>query len=306
MTASRTQINVVTSLDANYLQHCCVMLCSLFRNSPECLFHVYLVINFEDNADLVRLKRFVAGSGHVLRIVKINDEQVNAFKTAHHITTATYYRLLIPALVDAGVLRILYLDVDVIIKKSVSDLWKTDIAGYALAAVCEPLPNPRELPETPSGRKYFNAGILLLNLDVWRKENISERLLQYLQKYHTALEMLEQDALNALLYDQWLELHPKWNQTVGLYSLAASQSDWDNQAIAESLQNPAIVHYTGSSKPWHYLNTHPFKHEYYTYLTFTPWQNFKHPEETAWHAFKQYVKQALNLLGGKRKYEVYR
>jgi lipopolysaccharide biosynthesis glycosyltransferase len=305
MNSNRPIISVVTTLDADYLQHCAVMLSSLITNNPVYSFHVYIIINFADNADLQRLEKFITASKNTLEVIRVNDGQINNFQTVHHITTATYYRLLIPDLVPAGLSRILYLDADLIVKKDIYSLWNTTLDNYSIAAVIEPLFNRHDALKIPYGTDYFNAGVMLINLEKWRSEQLSQKLIDYINQNNGSLEMLEQDALNALLFNQWLPLPIYWNVSTLYFVSTAGNLGMSEHELQEILQQPGIIHYTGSSKPWHYLNKHPLKKEYYQYLRLTPWKNFKHPEETVWHQMKQSVKKIFNIIYGRNKFEVY-
>ncbi|QHT70541.1 glycosyltransferase family 8 protein [Rhodocytophaga rosea] len=305
MNPSKELIPVVTTLDAGYLQHCAVMLGSLFKNNPTYNFHIYIIISFADNNDLQKLKSFVTNYQHALEIVRIDDKEINNFQTVHHITTATYYRLLIPGLLPVSINKVLYLDVDVIIRRDISDLWNTNIENYSVAAVMEPMFTRHAKLNIPKEANYFNAGVLLMNLEKWRKNDTTRQILTFIDKNNGSLEMLEQDALNAILYDQWLCLPFVWNVTSVLFTATAKELHIDESELINVITNPCIIHYTGYSKPWHYTNTHPFKKEYYKYLQLTPWKNFKHPEETVWHKIKQSGKKLMNLAYGRKKFEVY-
>jgi lipopolysaccharide biosynthesis glycosyltransferase len=62
--------------------------------------------------------------------------------------------------------------------------------------------------------------------------------------------------------------------------------------INECLDNPAIVHYSTPAKPWFKETSHPFKKDYYHYLSFTPWKNYK-PVFRNW---KTKIKYCLKLI----------
>ncbi|MDJ1482396.1 glycosyltransferase family 8 protein [Cytophagaceae bacterium YF14B1] len=299
-------IHIVTTLDSNYIQHCGVMLSSLFLNNPHYSFTIWLIIDFEDNRELKKLSKFIKSRNHLLKIIKIGGDQVRHFQTVHHITTATYYRLLIPDLVDLTLKRILYLDVDIIVKQDIFSLWSIPLDTNVITAVTEHGFNRHSELRLNKDAKYFNAGVLLINLEKWREKEITKKILAFLEKEHQNLTMLEQDALNIILADDWKEISLSWNLTTNAFGLQLHSLDpLIQKEIEESIKLPNIIHYTGSSKPWHYLNTHPLKQEYYYYLSFTPWKSFKHIEETHWHKIKQRFKRFLNLVSGKNIFEIY-
>ena len=63
------------------------------------------------------------------------------------------------------------------------------------------------------------------------------------------------------------------------------------QEYLESNKNPSIIHYTGSSKPWQYLNKHPLKNEYYKYLKRTCWKKYIPKDKNIKNVSKMFVKK---------------
>lgn len=296
-------INIVVTVDINYIQHAGVMLCSLFENNWENHFNVYIIIDFDHNDNLQQLKKLVNRYKQELEFIKIDKTQVNNLILSGHATQAVYFRLLIPLVLDRNISRVLYLDSDIIIKRDIRKLWEVEIEEYALAAVAEPLFDRHEQLGISVENSYFNSGVMLINLDYWRKENISQKVLKFIQNNPDKIIFWDQDGLNVFLKDQWLELPPVWNQQTSHFSLPAIEVA--EKKILECLNDPAIIHYSSKFKPWHFWCDHPLKAEYYTYLKSTPWKGFQLIENSQWHQFKQCIKRAVNTLIGRKIFEVY-
>lgn len=130
------------------------------------------------------------------------------------IPETAYYRIAIPELFrDKGLERILYLDCDMIALTDISELWEVDLSGYILAAVEDAGFHHRleKMAVACDSTKYFNSGFMLINMEKWLSENVTKRVLRYIHDNPEKLKFHDQDALNAILHDQWLQLHPKWN-----------------------------------------------------------------------------------------------
>ncbi|WP_396126164.1 glycosyltransferase family 8 protein [Anaerobacillus sp. CMMVII] len=183
--------------------------------------------------------------------------------TIGYITKETYFRILLPELLSSKIKKVLYLDCDLIVKKDISELWNTDIKKYILAAVDESSMFgsgrrrrlKKELGISKRSR-YFNAGVLLLNLKKWRKDGVSERIVNYLKR-HPKLTFMDQDALNAVLHNEWHQLDYKWNYTT---------YHWDQFPHVK----PAIIHFCGWRKPWN--SDIRYKEEYFKYLKSSMWE----------------------------------
>ncbi len=270
-------IQIVCTIDDNYAQHCAVLLASIFKNNPNHSFKIFIVHNGlrVDNVD--KLCSF--GREHLaeLEFIKIDEEQLKHVPISAHVTLATYYRLLLPKVLPESTHKILFLDCDMLVRSDLGQLWATDIQDVPLAACSAPL--NRQFKENlglQADSDYFNAGVLLVNILKWREEQVSERALDFTNKHADRIVFWDQDVLNFLFEGQWLRLPYTWNAGEHFFNPNPELYDLklDNQVFYEVQTNPAIVHFTGKSKPWHYMSRHPFKMEYYQYLRETPWQNF--------------------------------
>jgi lipopolysaccharide biosynthesis glycosyltransferase len=228
-----------------------------------------------------------------LRWVSVNTHLIEDLPTHEWITTASYLRLFIPDVVPENRSRAIYLDSDLQVEASLRRLWTKDLGGHAVAAT-QAYGTPyvssslgitkyKELghaPDTP----YFNSGVLLFNLDRWRRENVAEQVIQYLRAYEDHLQMVDQEGLNAVLADDWKPLDLKWN----VMSHLVNFEDWPETPFKERvrsqrdelMRNPYIYHFAGGSKPWQIGCNHPAQLEWVGYLWESEW--FSPGERLRW------------------------
>jgi len=180
-----------------------------------------------------------------IRWVTVDLEAFRDFGTLDYISAMTYARFLIPRIFPDTVSRVLYLDADILVLNDLSELWETNLEGAVLGAVLDGLdpqlksdrPGLEEIPRVCS---YFNAGVLLIDLQRWRKEGVSERALAYLRK-HPLSPYADQDALNVVCDARWKQLDRRWN----------FQEHYRKRlAGTPPAERPGIVHFVTSSKPW--------------------------------------------------------
>lgn len=187
----------------------------------------------------------------------IDDAQFAELPTGH-LASAAYFRLLIPDLLDEP--RAIYLDSDVVVRRSLRPLMERDLRGCAVAAARnltvpflasrQGVAGWRELDLPPSAA-YFNSGVLVMDLERWRSDRITERALDYAERFEDGVSFADQDALNAVLVERWDELEPAWNQMPLIFD------DWSGvfallpeDDVEEAREDPAVVHFAGSDKPW--------------------------------------------------------
>lgn len=165
----------------------------------------------------------------------------------HHVSAETNFRLEIASL-KPELDKILFLDVDLVCNTDISQYWDLDISEYCAACVPD-APNYKnsnqEFQQKTGLKEYYNTGVCLMNLDKCRKNNIEDRIKQAIQQYGPFLRFPDQDLLNIAFQDHVLPLPHSWNVMV----LAI---DWFYPAniIKEVQQNPLILHWAGTEKPW--------------------------------------------------------
>jgi len=203
----------------------------------------------------------------------------------NYISIAQYYRIFIAELLPEQIKKAIYLDCDLVVNKDLSQLWQTDLGeNYVLAAqdtwihsvsANNGLLNYQELGIDPYA-KYFNSGVLVINLEKWRREKIPNKAIEYLNHYKEHILYGDQDILNALFTGQWGELDPRWNVTARVYEY----SDWHESPYSENIYNhliqnePYIIHFVSGEKPWNSRNV-PLAEYFFHYIDMTTWSGWR-------------------------------
>jgi lipopolysaccharide biosynthesis glycosyltransferase len=265
-------IHLVFALDKNFIQHCGVCLASIFQNNVNESLVIHIIYDEPNDKDLKTLKKFIHRNNHDLKIHFFDKTMVSGFKVSLHVSPATYYRLFIANLVDSE--KVIYLDCDTIIIGSLLELWKTDLNDNIVGAVVS------------DGQDFFNAGVLLLNLNRWKQQAITAKCISWLGNNNENIQFWDQDALNAILKNSFRPLPEQWN----FIRTTISESDLKSQDIR-------ILHFVGGHKPWNFYCEHPLKSQYFKYMAHTPWKNYTIPEETVTFKIKSKVKTVLRKAG---------
>lgn len=153
-----------------------------------------------------------------------------------------YSRLLIAALLPQHITRAVYLDSDVLIQSDISPLFTLPLGGAPIAAVVDYVigSNQHELPsawERSHSRRYFNSGVLVVDVEQWRATALGDRTMTYAAEADHVLVFPDQDALNAVV-DSWQELDYRWNvQPWALFMLRRQWRRW-SQSL-EALLGPS-------------------------------------------------------------------
>ena len=278
-------LNIVACTDKWYVMPTGVMMYSVCINNQDSdiTFHVIVdeSVTLKSKDDLKKtVERFV---NKRVAFYEINSHLIDNYPTRKKkitITQAAYYRLFLTDIVTSNINKVLYLDGDTIVRHSLASLWEIDLSGYALAAVTDMSSGNIEYYNRlgyPMELGYFNSGVLLINLDWWRKNNAISLFVEYITKYSERIKFQDQDILNAVFSNHILFLPVTYNFQHGFLKRIPNY-DYRKyeKEVEEARKDPVIVHYT-LGKPWEKTvpDAHPFTSTFTKYQRQTIWRNSK-------------------------------
>lgn len=292
-------IPVVLAADNNYAMQVAVTACSVLANLDcDTSISFFIIDGGIRRKNQQKIIKSLRGKNCTVKFLTVADtpslkriKEVFAYSetdgaTIHKgaISLATYYRLLLPELLANEIDKVIYLDCDLVVEQDLSKLWQLDLSNDFLAAVPDMwIPSvsaPNGLLNYQSlgisaNSKYFNAGVLLINLRKWRDENILGQAMDYLKNQKEYIRFHDQDILNSLVASQWYELDPRWNLTPGIFEYTSWQESPFSETVYDELVNaPYIVHFAASVKPWNSRDAH-FKRYFFKYIDLTAWSGWK-------------------------------
>ena len=197
-----------------------------------------------------------------------------------------YIRLFVPFFVPEGVEKVLYLDVDMLVLNDITKIFEIELGDNLVGAVADPriqtfdnpwggVSNYRELGISGDTR-YFNTGLLLLNIPLWKEHRITEKIIECIEQNAWVAKYPDQYGLNVILAKKWLEISPLWNHFAH-----------------EGGVQPNIIHFTERKPIFNsYNNDKEYQELFFKYLRLTQWADFKTINEA-----RRYSKKLQNVLG---------
>lgn len=295
-------IHIVLAVDNNYAQHAAVVITSVMKNTKftgRILFHI-----FSDKVNIYNknlLRKTAENYNAIAQFYDLDNNLVfdNLFVSGH-ISKAAYFRLDIANILDRDIEKVVYLDVDLVVYGNIEELWNYDLNQYPIGAVNDYgiITSKKYMKQKLSVisekcNKYFNSGVLLIDLKQWRKNKFSERILKLAS--NNEFPHHDQDALNIVFFDNWYELPLKWNILPPVFNLMPKVllNDKFRKNAIEALSAPGIIHYAGKSKPWEFVEIHNFNDKYYEYLQKTEFKNEMMPKLAGGKKEKSAVRQMI-------------
>jgi lipopolysaccharide biosynthesis glycosyltransferase len=262
-----------------------VMLRSLAINlQPDCQVEVYAVDDGIPPADKAKVQASLTNRMK-LHWVEPSRSTLAGLPTWGRMPMTTYQKLTLGEWLPAHVEKALWLDCDLLVLDDIAPLWRINLDGRHAFAVPDqrvPFVSSRfgvapyhDLGIAPSA-KYFNAGVLLIDVARWRSDDVAGQAIHYLQTYRDRVFFWDQEALNAVLAGRWGELDAAWNTHPTINHLVGHDAPAkQNDALDGLSHNIRIAHFSGNIKPWNCGGSGPYHDLYFRYLDQTAWAGWR-------------------------------
>jgi lipopolysaccharide biosynthesis glycosyltransferase len=261
-------IPVVFAANDDFAAPLAAALYSLKRSSHSVLDIRILYISGRLNSDNRRKLCFATDDTFSVSFMEIFPCQLPVHPNPR-ISMETYLRFLLPEVLSEYD-QAIYLDCDILVFSDLAEL------------ACMPMTEPVSAVVNDEAEvgycddilgfnkgEYFNTGIMIMDLNAFRAQNISEKCISYLTT-HPDAKYQDEEALNVVLRGHWCRLPLKWNLQWKLHELKKLENAPDAENFAFS--NEGILHYAGNEKPWEFTDR-----EYASYFTeiiaHTPYQS---------------------------------
>lgn len=300
-------LNICMASDDNYAMHMGVCMVSVMENNQNNFdninFHILDNNLSEDNVnklDSIKLNypnmnihyydiyKFFK-ENDVFNLLNSNLGDENEFYSI--LGVSTYARLFIGELLPPEIDKILYIDADTLVLNDLSELMEIDLNNYSVAGVIDIFANisKNTFKDVACGNTFINAGVLLINVDNWRKNNFSKLSVDLINNHSNKKHLHDQNILN-ILSENIYYLDPKFNLMSIYYyvnykkfveinkNFGVVDDFYDIKDVENALKNPTILHFISQLwyRPW--INKdpksrNPFSDKYFYYKNLSPWKN---------------------------------
>lgn len=275
-------MNVAYSCMDNYAQHAGVSILSLLENNQDiddiC---VYMFDNNIGQQNKERLKEIVDRYGRRIKFIDMDDIS-KSMKVSTDFCRSTYGKLFMAELEEVD--RMLSFDCDTIVTGSLKELLTYDMEDTLFAGVQDTV-NPYfvyKIGLTDEDRYINCGGVIILNLDLWRKMGTEQKCIEYVMKYDGNPPFVDQGTINKICKDHKKVLPPQYNLINPMFmfpvdkikKLYKMKTYYTQEEIDYAKEHPKVIHYTGElyNRPWFTNCNHPLKDVYIYYLNMSPWK----------------------------------
>ena len=239
---------IVTTTDRGYLPAACCQLYSSYKNLRNKLdASLFLICCDVEETDLAKARDMFAARQMEVEIIFAAEiaEKINLVQQrSGRWPRAAYLRLYLDSIFGPDIERLVYLDADTRVLTDLTPLLNVDLHGKPVGAVHDlfyyvtnKIGERRQMLFLDSDAPYLQSGVMVFDWQATLELGLLAEARRFLEQYpDRCVEAPDQDALNAVLKDQWTPLDPRWNLHESYLKYASNHKAF-------------IEHYT-SSKPW--------------------------------------------------------
>lgn len=289
-----SKLNVLYLTDNNYATYAGVSITSLFENNKHIDdITVYLIDDNISNDNKVKYNEL--GSQYNREIIFLDvSKGIERLKELgaplYRNSYTTYLKLFAFNLLPDSVHRIFFIDSDSIITGGLEEMITFDLKGNVIGAVRDGMSHTYKcMLGFPPESSWFNMGVMLVDVDMWKKNNCQADIERQLKK-RSAYVAVDQDLLNITQNGKIATLSPRYNATPHHYVYrekdfmkAFPQEGFYDEATLQSAQESAVIRhferFVGES-PWHKNSIHPYTFLFDEYLAISPWKEYEKKKPT--------------------------
>jgi len=244
-------MNILVTLNSNYLDVLVVMLKSLALSNKHTKFDVYVMNDSLTTKEIKYLEETTMKNINIIDL-KVKDKELDKAPVTKRYPKEMYYRILASFYLPKKVDKILYLDPDLVVINKIDKLYNIKLDNYYFAAASHiwgilQTFNRIRLKMT-SDDVYVNSGVMLMNIKLLRREQTRSDVYNFIKKYKNKLMLPDQDVISGLYANKILPLDPYvYNMTEKLLNQTYFRPHVNERWIKD---NSVIIHYCGKNKPW--------------------------------------------------------
>lgn len=247
-------MNLLFTLNKNYLPQLIVLLKSIQINNPNEELKIYIISKDLSDEDIKIIYNKVKNDKMVINLMGFDETLLKGSPTSKRYPLEIYYRLFASQVLPKEVDRILYLDPDIVVIKSLKELYNMDFEGNYFIGATHVRGLLRKFNEirvsAPKNAPYINTGVMLMNISKLREEQDINAVYEYINKHKHKFTLPDQDVLCGLYGDKVKlvdQLKYNISDRIITFNNLRRKNKIDLNWVKE---NTVIIHYCGRNKPW--------------------------------------------------------
>lgn len=263
-------VHISLAIDEKFVPPAGILITSILKNNPARNFLIHIFLDKLSDSSIKKLNELCEMSSKLqIKIYCVNPELFNNLYFDKNYSVAIFYRLIAADFLSQELDELIYMDSDMLCLNSMEELFQNIPKDYLFKVVEDNgnwLSQHKKNLSLPADFRYFNAGILYINLQKWREENISAQLIELLKQRKYNLP--DQDTLNMVVCKNNYAVEYLSNNFNHFFRVDGKEIPINDKVIVE--------HFAGNLKPWQLWCESESKKIYEYYQAASPWKDFKY------------------------------
>lgn len=279
--------HIVYASDDKFAEILGVSIVSLFENSRDIEISLYILDSGITANNKMKLETVCKSYNRDLPIwieAKDISKELSMEVAVDRGSLSQYARLFLSGDLPENLGRVLYLDCDIIVRASIRELWNLDLYGKTIGALMDAFSRYyRKNIDLEPDDIMFNSGVMLIDLEKWRQDEVEEKLLKFIKAKNGRIQQGDQGALNAVLSHDTYCFEPRMNAVTIYFDFTYKEmltyrkppEFYSEDQIREAVENPSVIHFTTSflsKRAWMKGCQHRYGGEWIKYKKMSPWK----------------------------------
>lgn len=264
----KDDFHIVFGIDDDFVRPLGVLMTSIVENNKNENIVFHIISKYISNENKNVIEQFSLMNDIIIYIYIIDENIFKELPTTAYISKAMYNRFLIPLILKDITDKVLYLDADIVCLGNIEKIKNLKFEDKIVFVVEESNKYvvKRRIEDLKLKKdKYFNSGVLYINIENWLNNDINKKLVEYSSEKRN-LMFPDQDMLNVVLEDKCIYMDRKYNYTFDVRYKP-------NRYVYNLPENIVFLHYVGKFKPWQKWCMHPVKNFFEKYSSISLWKD---------------------------------
>lgn len=290
--------HICFATDDNYVHIAATAMVSILVNNKKInnLIHFWILADNISKNNQDKLVELCAEYNANIEFVDVNEQLQSIAEIGavawNNGSYSTYSRLFLSQLIPEYVMKILYLDSDIIVLGKLEELFEINFDENTVLCATRDIVgsfHPDFLKEIElKGDKYINAGVLMIDLNKWRELQLTNLILDHMRSVRSVYPFPDQDLINVVLQNYIQIMSPKYDyfssckpfsaeQLYKMFRLGDEDIYYSQEYFEAESKKPIIVHFVGIIfyRPWFENSNNPYKDQWFHYFELTPFSGMK-------------------------------
>lgn len=277
----KDDFHIVFGIDDDFVRPLGVLMTSIVENNKNENIVFHIISKYISNENKNVIEQFSLMNDIIIYIYIIDENIFKELPTTAYISKAMYNRFLIPLILKDITDKVLYLDADIVCLGNIEKIKNLKFEDKIVFVVEESNKYvvKRRIEDLKLKKdKYFNSGVLYINIEKWLNNDINKKLVEYSSEKRN-LMFPDQDMLNVVLEDKCIYMDRKYNYTFDVRYKP-------NRYVYNLPENIVFLHYVGKFKPWQKWCMHPVKNFFEKYSSISLWKDIPLDEPKTYKQMK--------------------